>query len=316
MEVRQLHYFVEVARKGSFSRAALSLGMAQPALSRQVQQLEAELAIPLFYRNGRGVSLTSAGELLLSHATTILNSLSTAASEVAALRGQPTGTAVIGVPPTVGRVLTLPLARGLKQRYPLVSVRIVEGFSGHILEWLANGRIDVGLFYDDPMMHRFVLEPLVQEALCLIGPAEAGGKIEGDAVPAAKLGELPLILPSRPHGLRLYLDETAERLKLDLQVELEVDALFSMLQAVREGLGFTVLPRAAIFDDSVRSALSVWEIAEPALIRVLSMSTYVQRPTAIASRQVAGIVRDEVRSLMAEGYWKPLSERMDAEQTG
>ncbi|MCF3934499.1 LysR family transcriptional regulator [Acuticoccus sp. M5D2P5] len=308
MEIRQLQYFVEVARSKSFSRAAVALGVAQPALSRQVQQLEAELTVPLFYRNGRGVSLTSAGELLLSHANEILSSVSRASSEVAALRGQPTGSAVIGVPPSVGRVLTLPLAQKLKQEFPMVSVKIVEGFSGHILEWLGNGRIDVGIFYDDPMTHRFVLEPLAREALYLIGPAEAHRDDTSETMQAASLFDLPLILPSRSHGLRLYLDDVALQFKRQFRIELEVDALFSMIHAVRDGMGYTILPQTAILNEPSSEAFRCWRLTDPDLVRVITMSTYGHRPDSVPTQQICRIVRQEVRGLIANGYWSSVAK--------
>lgn len=303
MEIRQLQYFVEVAHRRSFSRAAVTLGVAQPALSRQVQQLEAELTLPLFTRNGRGVSLTPAGELMLSRASDILAAVSAAARDVAALSGTPRGTAVIGVPPTVGRVLTLPLVYRLKARFPQVSVKIVEGFSGHIVEWLANGRIDVGLFYDDPLTHRFVLEPLVREPLYLIGPSDAARRFAGCTVSADELFDLPMILPSSAHGLRLYLDDVAVRLKRSLRVELEVDALFSMLRAVRDGMGFTILPRAAVLGEAGADALAAWRVVDPELVRTLSMSTHANRPEAIPTKTICAVVREEVKARVACGQW-------------
>ncbi|WP_170134944.1 LysR family transcriptional regulator [Acuticoccus kandeliae] len=306
MEIRQLQYFVEVARSKSFSRAAIALGIAQPALSRQVQQLENELTVPLFYRNGRGVSLTSAGELLFAHATDILGSVSAATSEVMALRGQPTGSAIVGVPPSIGRVLTLPLVQRLKERFPMVSVKIMEGFSGHILEWLLNGRIDVGIFYDDPMTHRFVLEPLAREWLYLIGPASNPDNLDDDTVPCDRLFSLPLIMPTRSHGLRLYLDSVAMRMKGNFRIELEVDALFSTLHAVREGMGYTVLPHVSLLNEGASDQFRFWRIVDPDLVRIVTMSTYGHRPDSVPTRQICRVVREEVRSLINAGHWQPV----------
>lgn len=305
MELRQLQYFSHVAANGSFSRAAIVLGVAQPALSRQIRQLETELDVALFYRNGRGVSLTAAGEMLLTSVEGILRDLQKATTEVTALKGVLSGSAVIGLPPSVGRVLTVPLAQRMRNQHPKLLLRIVEGFSGHIVEWLACGRIDVGLIYDDPALHRMVLEPLVEEVLHLIGPADRLAEIGSEAVPAKRLADLPLILPSRPHGLRLYLDAQATQLGITLNVGLEVDALSSMLQAVRAGLGFTVLPPVSLLDAWPNLRLISWPIIEPEFRRVLTLATHSQRPMAASTNQLVRIVRDQVLELCTLGHWNP-----------
>ena len=111
MDIKQLRVFSSIAEYGSFSRAAVALSVAQPALSRQIKSLEAELGIQLLYRNGRGIVLTEAGKLLDRYAKGILESVTRATSEIAALRSSPRGNVIIGMPPSVGFVLTVPLAQ-------------------------------------------------------------------------------------------------------------------------------------------------------------------------------------------------------------
>lgn len=157
MDLKQLKAFATLAEFGSFSRAGAVLSVAQPVLSRQIKALEQELGIELFYRNGRGIVLTEAGKLLHGYAGGVLDTVTRAASEVMALRSSPRGTIAIGMPPSVGSVLTVPLVQCFRAEFPLISMRVVEGFSGHLLEWLITGK-------------------------------------------------MPMILPSRPHGLRLVVD--------------------------------------------------------------------------------------------------------------
>ena len=132
MNFKQLAYFVQVAELGSFSKAALVLDIAQPALSRQVRALETQLHETLLLRNGRGVVLTEAGQRLYAHGVNILQSLAQAEAEMGANRDAPLGRITIGLPPTLARQLTLPLINGFRRRCPLAKLSIVEGLSSHI----------------------------------------------------------------------------------------------------------------------------------------------------------------------------------------
>ena len=107
MDLRQLEYFVRVAELGGFTRAAIALGVAQPALSRQVRLLEVELRQTLLARNGRGAVPTEAGQVLLEHARGILHQVDRAREELARLRGGLAGRVTLGLPPSVARALAV-----------------------------------------------------------------------------------------------------------------------------------------------------------------------------------------------------------------
>ena len=147
MDLKQLEYFVNVVDLGGFSRAARVLGVAQPAISRQVRSLEVELRQNLLLRNGRGATPTEAGKRLLGHARGILQQVDRARRDVDETKGATVGKVVVGLPPTISRHLTVPVVREFRQTYPRASLSIVEGLSSTIQEWLAVGRVDVGLVY-------------------------------------------------------------------------------------------------------------------------------------------------------------------------
>lgn len=306
MEIRTLRSFIRVAELGSFSRAAVELRIAQPALSRQVRKLEEELGTDLLYRTGRGVNLTHAGEVLLQSGRQVLTDLDGLVREVQSTQGGVIGSAVIGLPPTVGRVLTIPLARRIAADFPGVNLRIVEGFSGHLLEWLYSGRVDVGVLYAEPNVPVMIAEPLVCEDLMLIGRAD---QLDGDSdrpVPMAEIAQMPLVVPSPPHSLRLRIDRTAADCGLELRVALEVDALFSMIEAVRQGLGVTILPGCAAQRDIAEGLLTARRIDDPGMSQTLYVATASQRPAAVASRRLARIVREAMLDLADTGLWRRL----------
>ena len=113
MDLKQLEYFIRVAELGSFTRAAIELDVAQPALSRQVRLLELELRQTLLVRNGRGAVPTEAGKLLLEHGRGILYQVQRAREDLGRLRGGLAGRVAVGLPSSVARVLTVPLTRSL-----------------------------------------------------------------------------------------------------------------------------------------------------------------------------------------------------------
>lgn len=299
---------MKVAERGSFSRAALDLRIAQPALSRQIRKLEEDLGVVLLYRTGRGVSLTHAGELLVQSGRKIIGELDAAVRDVRASGGLMAGSAVIGLPPTVGRVLSIPLARRVREAFPDVKLRIVEGFSGHLLEWLYSGRVDVAVLYAEPNVPVMVAEPLVEEDLMLIGRADMlpEGYRDGTRheITLAEIAALPLVVPSEPHSLRLRIERAAADCGLKLTYVLEVDALFSMIETVRQGLGFTILPGCAAQRDIDEGVLTALRIEAPAMSQTLYVATASQRPAAVASRRLAQLLRESVYGLAETGLWR------------
>ena len=133
MDLKQIEYFVRVAELGSFTRAAVVLNIAQPALSRQVRLLEVELRQNLLVRNGRGAVPTEAGKLLLEHGRGILHQVERAREELGRVRGALAGRVAIGLPTSVARVMTVPLTRAFRNELPEVRLSISEGLSGAIL---------------------------------------------------------------------------------------------------------------------------------------------------------------------------------------
>lgn len=304
LEMRQIEYFVKVAELGGFSKAAVALNIAQSAISRQIRKLEEELGVQLLYRNGRGVALTPAGALLLEHGRIAVDKLDFIAREIAVMRESPSGNAVIGVPPSVGRMFTIPFMHRFRARYPNMKLRVVEGFTGHLLEWLNARQIDVAVLYDDPIALTGLFEPVVEEDLVCIGPASAPPPLVQGGARLADVAALPLILPSAPHGLRSYLDAAAARNGLALSVPFEVNALHSMIEAVREGLGYTILPLMAVRRELDRSGLAAWPIVDPQLTRLLFVATSGQRAGAAPIQPIARLVRAQLLDLMPEASWR------------
>ncbi|CAN5239488.1 LysR substrate-binding domain-containing protein [soil metagenome] len=303
IDLKQLKAFATLAEFGSFSRSAGVLGVAQPVLSRQIKALEQELGVELFYRNGRGTVLTEAGKVLNLYAKDLVETVDRAASEVRALKSSPRGTIVIGLPPSVGIVLTVPLVQHFREAFPLISLRVIEGFSGHVLEWLLTGKIDVAVLYNAPRTGSLRAEPLLTDELFLLGPAEGGVLPDAESVPARLLSEIPLILPARPHGLRMLIDSMLGEAGIVPRVEIEVEAMPSTLGLVENGVGYTILSYSTAHARVQAGRMRAWRIVEPGITRQLILATSSQRPTTPAMRTLVAMVRQEVRSLTEQGLW-------------
>lgn len=289
MNQRTLEYFVKVVEAGSFSQAAILLGIAQAAISRHVKDLETELRINLLYRNGRGVILTEAGERLYARATAILEQIEQARSEVLHLSGAGITSAVVGLPPSVARTLSVPLTDALRRAYPDARLRLIEAFNGYLLEWLCAARLDAAILYAGEAAQRLNAEPLFSEPLHLIGAS--GRAAIALETPALRLAELPMILPSRPHGLRHQLEMWAARNGIELSVRAECDSFCSLIELVRKSDLYTILPAAALREEIAHGFLTSSLIIEPTIDRALVLALPPNRPVSASVTELTRLVK-------------------------
>jgi LysR family nitrogen assimilation transcriptional regulator len=297
MDLKQLELFVTVADLGGFSRAARVLGVAQPAISRQVRSLEVELRQSLLLRNGRGATPTEAGKRLLQHARGILQQVDRARRDVDDTKGASVGKVVVGLPPTAARHLTVPFVREFRQRYPRASLSIVEGLSSTIQEWLAVGRVDVGLVYNPTASPAIDFRILLEEPLGLIGPRKAGD--EPRRVRLLDLPRYPLIIPSRPHAIRRLVETRLAALGLKPLVAMEIDAVAAILELVAEGHGFAVLSPRALHGAATASRLHARTIVQPQLKSALAIVTSSQRPSTPSQRAAIAMIEELVGPALA-----------------
>ncbi len=305
MELRQLEYFIAIAEAGTFSQAAIRLSLGQPVLSRQIKALEEELGAKLYYRTGRGIVLSEAGKLLEQHARAVLETTADAKSAIYALEATPAGRVVIGMPPSVGAVLTVPLVQQFRVEFPRVSLGVIEGFSGHVLEWLTSGRVDVAVLYNAPRLNTLSTEPLLTDELFMLGPVGDPAHAGEGPVPASRLSEIPLILPSRPHGLRLLVDDFLSRIGVVPNVQVEVDAMPSTLSLVESGVAYTILSYSCVHHLISAGRIRAWPIVQPTMTRSLVIATSTQRPMTKAAKALTRIVGRQIQALVADGRWMP-----------
>ena len=294
MNLKQLEYFVSVAELGSFSKAAVVLDIAQPALSRQVRALEIDLRETLLLRNGRGVSLTEAGQRLFEHSLAILQQVAHARADMGASRDEPVGHITVGLPPSIGRQLTLPLIDGFRRQLPKARLAIVEGLSSHIAEWIHTGRVDLGLVYNPEAQATLDIQPVLEEPLCLVQRAD---QAQRGPLPLRELGRYTLVLPERMHVIRRLLDSQATLAGLTLDIAWEVSSIAAIIDLVCAGYGHAVLTASAVAASGRADELSVRPLVTPTLSSVLCLATSAhKRPTPLM-RQATRLLSELVRAL-------------------
>ena len=298
MNLKQLEYFVNVAELGSFSKAALILNIAQPALSRQVRLLETDLHVTLLTRNGRGVVLTESGQRLFDHSVGILQLVARVTEEIEAARDVPAGRIVIGLPPSMGRRLTLPLVEAFRRTLPKARLAIVEGLSTHLTEWIATGRVDLGLVLNPEPNAAIEVTPVFEEPLGLVGPALGKGK-KAAPIALAEVINFPLVLPERSHALRKLLETQAALSALKLNVILEVSSVLSILDLVAAGHGYAVLSQTALAASGRPEAFSFRPLTKPSLSSTFFIAVSAQKPITPLGRHAFRLMQELVVSTSA-----------------
>lgn len=300
MDLKQLTYFVRVAELGSFTRAADTLQIAQPALSRQVRLLEVELRQALLVRNGRGALPTEAGQILLEHARGILHQVERAQQALAQLRGACAGRVAIGLPPTLAKTLAVPLTRAFREHLPQAQCSIIEGLSATMQDHLIHGRLDLAVLYNAAALPDLDLQPLGDETLMLVQARHPGLPEAPPPAPisAAELATLPLVIPSRPNAIRMHVESLLAASGYRPTIALEIDGVSAILDLVAEGMGYAVLSRNAV-ESSIRpSAYCMRTICTPPWRIRLSLASSAQRPTTPTQRATVPLIQAACQSFL------------------
>ncbi len=301
MDLKQLEYFVRVAELGSFTRAAQVLGVAQPALSRQVRLLEVELRQNLLVRNGRGATPTQAGQLLLEHGRGILHQVERAREELGRVRSGLSGRVALGLPPSVARVLTVPLTRAFRQRLPQAQLSISEGLSTAMQENLLNGRLDIAVLYNPSAVPGIELRALVEEELLLVQSRPPGLQEDPPPPPLTlrELASLPLVIPSRPNALRMHVESEMAAIGCRPNIALEIDGVSAILDLVADGAGVAILPRNAVMRSVRPSAYATRSVSDPPLRIGLASAVSAIRPGTLTQQSTLEMLHQTAQEWLA-----------------
>ncbi len=296
MDLQQLEYFIAIRKLGSFSKASLKLSMSQSVLSRQIQALEKELGFSLYRRTGRGVELTQEGSVFENYAREMLTTHQAALTAIRNSHLAQAQPVIVGLPASLASVLAVGLVKDFKAKYPQHPLKILEGFSGHISEWLAEGHIDVAVLYNTKTaaFSGIKTDPLLEDKLVLIGPAQKALKLPKGPIPINALANIPLILPSEEHGVRVLVDRALAAKGLKPNILVEIDSLYSSLVMVESGLGFTVVSYPCVKQWVDSGRVEYRPLIEPEITRKLVTAIAPNRPSSRPVRAFASLLRTHV----------------------
>lgn len=243
MELRQLRYFVALVEERHFTRAAMRLGIAQPALSQQIRRLETQLGLPLVERTTRKVVVTTAGEELASHARLVLRQAEQAEDAMRALRGMSSGRVVLGVTRTPGAVDVVGILARFNGRHPEIELDVREDLSVVLAGMLETDELDLALvtLSAGPAWPGLEIAPLASEALVLV--VAPGHRLAGRrSVGVDDLRDEPVAMFHRGATIRDLLEERASEAGFTLRISFETADAGRTRALVAHGLAVGVLP--------------------------------------------------------------------------
>lgn len=302
MDLKQLKTFIRVSDAGSLSSAADRLRIAQSALSRQIKLLEAEVGAPLFDRHARGMSLTYHGQELYNRIAPLIRQFEQSIDDVRSLGDTITGQVSFGLMPTTSAMLADRLVSRVAQEQPGIFLRVVEGYAGHLVEWLQRDEIDATLLYGPADSLHLRATPLFTEDLVLISPSSWKGGT-GKAISFVQASKLPLALPSQSHGLRSVVESAARRANCHLNVCAEGDSFRVLKSLVVRGLYHTILPLSAVQEEKAAGSVKTSPLRTPNVTRQIVMARPSHRADTIATQAVIGILLNEIAGMIQSGNW-------------
>ncbi|MFC0804439.1 LysR family transcriptional regulator [Ensifer sp. P24N7] len=303
MDFRQLKYFVGVVDAGSFTKAAANLNVAQSALSLHVRQMEEGFGTQLLIRDRTGVTLTAAGTKLLHHAHIILRQASLAEEELSNKKKSPSGEVTIGIPSGAARVMVTELLALAKERLPKVSLKIVEGMSGPIEEWMTAGRFNLAILYrtsESPGSSTV----LAREELCLIVPPNQP-PFES-SIRLADLHAYPLAVPMRVNNVRRSVADVVSQHGCTIDVRFEVDSLSTIISMVMDGKAYSILAPSAIQREASLGEVRIVRIVDPVITRTVVLAVNPRDERSIEVAAVRALVPEVVQKLAQDGKWRAI----------
>lgn len=297
MDIRQLRYFIAIARAGSLTAASEHLRVSQPALGYQVKKLEDMLEVDLFARHSRGVQLTEAGCKLLRHAEAIVDRMQAAEEAMRPFQKSLAGNLSLGVTPTSGRILAPEIFSRCAEESRL-RVAVHQAMSHDLLRRVEAGRLDMAFCYDPVDTKKINSIKLYREKLFLVGPPD----IVDSSAPIGfdRLRDHALLLDDRLQVIRQRVERVARQRGIKLNVALEVEPINLKREMLIRNRCGTVVPYGLFLDEIKAGQLNAREIVRPALVQSLHLIFRRNLNAAVAKFMVA-MVKSTVDKKIAEG---------------
>jgi DNA-binding transcriptional LysR family regulator len=279
MDLRRLEIFVKVAELGSFSRAAEALFLTQPTVSEHVRALEDEMGVQLLDRLGRGTTPTRAGSLLLGYARRILALSREASQAIEQFQGRMSGELTIGGSTIPGEYVVPELIGAFRGKYPDVRISLTIGSSRAVQACVEEGRVEIGVVGALPTARSLEARQLMADELVVVVGAEHPWATRAE-VSLDDLKAEPMILRERGSGSRETFERALQGVGLDLgafRIVGEIASTQAIKQAVRAGVGVSLISRRAVVDECRARLLACVKIRDLTVSRAFHMVTHRDR---------------------------------------
>ncbi|UVM24440.1 LysR substrate-binding domain-containing protein [Pseudomonas wadenswilerensis] len=301
MDLRQLRYFVRVVEHGNVTRASEALHIAQPAVSQQIRSLEQDLGMQLLTRSVHGVKPTAAGQTLYRHALDLLRQADSTRELLRQDAETPQGKVSVAMPSSTSRLVAIPLARMIRDRYPGIMLELIEAPSADLPGLLSNRRVALAVVTDAVETPSLALQPLLTEELYLMVWPEFA--LSSNKVSIAELAQMPLVMPSAPNSIRSRVEWALREHGRPCEILFEASSTSLLFAAVMARLGVTVLPWSAAYLELREHKLKMAKVDHPQFTRELSLSWHRVDVMSNAVQKVKAAIIELTGELRQRPEW-------------
>ncbi|WP_078595018.1 LysR family transcriptional regulator [Evansella clarkii] len=266
MELRQIEYFIEAAKREHITKAADAMHVAQSAVSRQINNLEEELGVRLFIREGRRVKLTPVGRIFLEHMKDAVTIIDKAKREVEEYVDPEKGTVRIGFPASMANYILPLVISSFRKEYPKVKFQLYQSSYQELMSLVIKGEIDIALMAPVPKDDKKLRgEILYVENIAVLLPQDHPLAAKSELSLHELRGE-PFVMFPEGYILRTIISEACRKEGFQPEVVLEGWDIGSIKGLVSAGMGVTLLPEMTLLDEVPRSTVKI-PLAEPQVTR-------------------------------------------------
>ncbi|TCT03701.1 LysR family transcriptional regulator [Paralcaligenes ureilyticus] len=299
MDLRALRYFVAAADAGSLNAASAAISIAQPALTRQIRELERDLGVTLLYRTSRGVHLTTSGATLYTAAQRILAEAGRVRKQLEDPGSVAESTVVLGASPTLARILIPGVFETCQRTLTRMPLSVREAFTPALLDWLVKGIVDIAIITktDDCAGMPITLQPFLGEPFALV--AQKSRKIK-PVIEATDLRQIPLLMTTLHRGL---IEQQLAPLGIPLNIHAEVNSVDTIRELVLGGAWSTLMPISVFKPIMPGSKITLSEISGVQLNRQLLIATRIERAQNPAVSVLKDLIITEAGRLSRDGVF-------------
>ncbi|HEY4198940.1 MAG TPA: LysR family transcriptional regulator [Devosiaceae bacterium] len=308
MDLRQIQYFVALYEENSITKAARRLHVVQPAVSMQIRRLEADYGVTLFERTSHGVYPNTFARALYPLCLETLLNAERVRAMLREASGQYSGGLTVGVPPSLAVGCLAQILVSFHNTYPGLQVRVVEGYSANLLDWLIQGDVDFAVVNFVDGDQRLQYRKLVSEELVVVIGQQTDWP--GSTIRGADLAAFKLVMPSPRHSVRTMAEAHFGQAGVSLDVVMEIDSLTAVCNVVQQPGWASILPFSAV-PTGVPGAPRILRLVDPSVTRSLTVACQPHRPPSPAGALFIEHLSTTLRTLLAASALTPIDEMPD-----